>query len=555
MSFRDFLWDYPLNLKRIYKSTIPLSHILTFTFLAFVFFAFAFSDTIVSYLTSDMNERFVEGVIGSSTRLNPLFLTSNQIDRDIQELVFTKFIEIDEKGDPLPAIAKSWSKSNDSRSYTFKIRDDMYWQDGTKLTSEDIVFTFEYARELFKKYSLDTIGSSFSDVNFEKINDYTVKFVLPEVNSTFYESISVYVVPKHILHATTPQSFAFTQFDSKPIGSGPYYIDRNTTGEIVLKKNTHYYSSINIPEVVFKFYNSYSELETAFKSRQLDAFGTYQRSDIAFVDEYKNRYNVNEINLPYRKKIIFFNTRLPQFANSSIRKGITYLIDKEKLLKDSNVLGKVSNSPLPNTSWAYLSSLDYIKYDQKKAADELKLAGFTKNQSSGFFTSSDGKILSIDITYLENDLNTRLVNTLVKSLESEGVLLNPVPKTFDQITREVLASRDFELILYEIEVSVDPDQYNIWHSLKSDFPNLNISGFKFERVDVYLERARKVVDISERYKNYVNFQKALLNDNPAIFLYEPSYLYIVRNDIENFNTIDVKFLQQRFKNIEIWKYN
>ncbi len=555
MVLRDFLWEYPVNLKKLYTATTPFSHVILFIFTAFLFFSVIYSPTFADYINREKRNTFVEGVVGSSSRLNPLYLSSNQIDRDIQEIIFSKFIEIDDQGNPQASLAQSWNVGSDQRTYTFEIRDQMYWQDGVKLTADDVVFTFEFSQELFKKYSIDTFGASLSDVKIQKVSDLKVKFILPEVNATFFESIAVYIVPKHILQNTTPDSFAFTQFDKYPVSSGPYYVDKNNADSIVLSKNPYTVQTVKIENIEFRMFPDFKTLEYAFKSNKIDGFGTYNSSNTSFVSEYERSFNKYNLSLPYRKKILFFNTRLPQFANSSIRKGLTYLLDKDKLIYDLKIDGKVSQSPLPVTSWAYVSDLSYLKYNQKLAADELKLAGYTKNATSGFYTSTDGKILSLDLTYLDNPSNSTLVKYLVSEYEKEGVLLNPVAKTYDQMTREVLASRDFEIILYEIEVSIDPDQYNIWHSLKIDYPNLNISGFKFDRVDVYLERARKSLDKKLRYENYVSFQKAILTDTPAIFLYEPSYTYVIRKDIKNFNNSDAKFPQRRLKNINLWEFN
>lgn len=555
MVLRDFLWEYPVNLKKLYIATTPFSHVILFIITAVLFFTVIYSPTFADYINREKKNTFVEGVVGGSTRLNPLYLSSNQLDRDIQDIIFSKFIEIDDQGNPQASLAQNWNIASDQRTYTFEIRDQMYWQDGVKLTADDVVFTFEFSQELFKKYSIDTFGASLSDVKVQKVSDLKVKFILPEVNATFFESIAVYIVPKHILENTTPDSYAFTQFDKYPTSSGPYYVDKNNADSIILAKNPYTVQPVKIENVEFRIFPDYSTLEYAFKSNKIDGFGTYNSSNANFVNEYESSFTKYSMPLPFRKKILFFNTRLPQFANSSIRKGLTYLMNKEKLVSDLSIDGRVSQSPLPVTSWAYVSDLPYLKYNQKLASDELKLAGYTKNATSGFYTSSDGKILSLDLTYLDNPSNKRLVDYLVSEYEKEGVLLNPVSKTYDQMTREVLASRDFEIILYEIEVSIDPDQYNIWHSLKIDYPNLNISGFKFDRVDVYLERARKSLDKKFRYENYVSFQKAILTDTPAIYLYEPSYTYIVRKDIKNFNNSDAKFPQKRFKGINLWEFN
>lgn len=554
MSLRDILWNYPETLKKVYSWATPFSHALVFVAISIVFFSLIFSKPFSNYLNMAKRDGYIEGVVGSTERLNPLYLTTNQVDRDVMELVFTKFIDIDSQGTPIPSLASSWKVSADSKTYTFKIRDDFVWSDGVKVTADDVLFTFEFAKELNNKFSIDTFGSAILTVNISKAGDNEIKFVLPEVNATFLETISVYIIPKHILENTTPDSYVFTRFGTFPTGSGPYFVQRNDGSGVMLAKNPSYPKTISLSTIEFKFFSDLSSLELAFRGNKLDGMGTFKGTNYDFFNEYSNRFEKYSFNMPYRKKIVFFNTRIPKFANSSIRKGVASLVNKSEILKDLQIDGKVSDGPLPSNSWAYVSNLETTKYSVKEAQSELLLAGYTKNKNNGFYSSADGKILSLDITYLDNEFNNTLINYLVKEMENEGVLLNPVPKNFEQLTKEVLASRDFELILYDMEVSVDPDQYNIWHSLKIDFPNLNISGYKFNRVDIYLERGRQVLDKKIRLENYINFQKALLGDVPAIFLYEPKYTYILRKDIDGFNSNNVNFPQQRFRNIINWSF-
>jgi peptide/nickel transport system substrate-binding protein len=105
----------------------------------------------------------------------------------------------------------------------------------------------------------------------------------------------------------------------------------------------------------------------------------------------------------------------------------------------------------------------------------------------------------------------------------KGVILNLEPLTYRQLTQEIVATRDFELLMYEIETTIDPDQYNLWHTLKSDYPDLNLSGYSYERVDI-LEDGRRSVDRKVRQERYALFQRYLIQDAPALFLYRPSLI-------------------------------
>lgn len=554
MSFRDFLWNYPSNIKSLYSKLAPLSYILLFSTVSILFVVYILIPSTQRMFKQSKSTMFVEGIVGNVESLNPLYLTNNQAQRDVQSLIFTQLIKMDASGKPVPSLAVSWKAFDGGLSYVFTLSDKYFWHDGERVDADDVVFTFQKSIDLASKYSENTLGQSILNLKVERVSDFEVKFVLDEINATFFESVAVDIVPKHILEKANFGSFALSRFGQMPVGSGPYKVEKFDSLGITLIKNQLYPVLPNIQTIQFKFYPTYKDAQYAFRLGDINSIGSTNLEDLSFIDEYGNTYTRYSFHLTNRKKIMFFNLRKKELANASLRKGILQLIDKEKLLLESSIDGVVSNSPLPITSWAYISSLGYLKYSPKEADIELKLAGYTKNTETGLYTSVDGKILALELIYLENEMNTRLVETLKEFLESEGVLLDLVGKNYDQITKEVLASRDFELILYEIEVSVDPDQYNLWHSLRINFPDLNISGYKFNRVDVYLERGRQLLSQKNRLVSYESFQKAMINDVPAIFLYEPKYFYVVPGNLKGFQGTEVRFPQDRFSNIIEWRF-
>jgi peptide/nickel transport system substrate-binding protein len=155
---------------------------------------------------------------------------------------------------------------------------------------------------------------------------------------------------------------------------------------------------------------------------------------------------------------------------------------------------------------------------------------------------------------LDNENNTILLNTLKSLLNSEGIIMNLEPLTYSQLTQEILATRNFEMLMYEIEVTVDPDQYNLWHSLQKEYPNLNLSGYEFSRIDILLEEGRRETNKTERKQDYSLFQKYLTQDVPAIFLYRPSYVYVVRDVVTGIEYEDLVRLEDIYRNVYNWKF-
>ncbi|HNW23608.1 MAG TPA: ABC transporter substrate-binding protein [Candidatus Dojkabacteria bacterium] len=551
-SIRDWLWEYPSNVDNLFKNTAPLSFILIFSIVGIALFLFLTSSTFANVLSKDRNEVFVEGSVGAISTFNPIFTSQSSVDADIRALVFEKLINISKDGTPVAGIAKEWKSSADGKSYEITISPDHKWQDGKPLTIEDVLFTFDISKELTSKHNYDTIGSPLQDVKIEKVAEDKIRFTLSESNATFFEAISVYIIPKHRFEGIRTTDIPFNSFAKYPLGSGPYEVYRSEPNVVYLKSSDYYSPKPNIETFIYRVYSTNTALESAFRNGILDAMGTVDQFSVSYVDEYSG-YKEYSVTLDSRLRMIFFNTRKEKLETKEFRIALNHLIDKNRLIEKANISGDVSYSPISSSSWAYSES-NTIKYEynQARATEILNNLGYVKNSSSGYFETEDKKILSLTLSYYDNELNERIASVLKGLLKEEGVVLNLEPLTYTQLTQEIVATRDFELLMYEIETTIDPDQYNLWHSLKSNYPDLNLSGYSYERVDILLEEARKSVKKDKRVSNYALFQKYITQDVPVILLYHPKYIYVIREDVNIQDIGNIVFPYQRFDKVYQW---
>lgn len=550
--FRDIFWNYPEFLVSTFKKLIPVSYILLFGLVVFYVIVFLKSDTFSEMITgSQKQDTLVGGVVGSVNSLNPLFVTNSYIDRSLDSLIFERFVNIDKDGEPLPGVAKSWEKKENGLVYEFTIDDGHYWHDGNKLTVDDIIFTFKTAIELSKEQGFDSVGAAFADMEIRKIDENTVELKVSEASPTFFKAISIYIVPEKYLSEVDVSQMAFDSFSKQPVGSGKYEFVKMDSSSVYLID--HEYDRYNpvIKNIVFKMFSDEYALEMAFRAGSLDSFGSWDSRWSTYVDEYKNFIRYSKV-IQDRQKQILFNTRKDSLKNKEVRVALTLLLNKKDLVEELGVGGEVLNGPLPSSSWAYNNDVDFLEYSPSRAADLLKKLGYEKNENSGYFENSQGEILTFMITYLATDLNERIVDLLVDYYKKEGIFMKTESLDYEQMTQEIIATRNFELLLYEIETSMDPDQYNLWHSLKVNFPDLNLSGYSYNRVDILLEEGRLSVDRNVRKQKYLLFQKYLMADAPVIFLYSPKYEYIVRDNLIGVNFEEITHSYERFHNIEEW---
>lgn len=551
-NIKDILWNYPTLLKRFFNRFIPFSYIFVFAIVG-IFLLFILESNVIATIVEDSKSKdtFVEGSVGAISTFNPLFVSINYVDRAVQELVFDRFVYIDGEGEPTEGIAEEWTVSEDRLIYEFKIKDDIYWQDGTKLSMDDILFTFQTAKVLAEEYGFDSVGASLVGVNFEKIDKKTIRFTLEEPNPIFFEAVSLHIVPKSRLEDEDLSQLPFNMFARYPLGTGRYMVTRTEQNSVYLSDNKYDKYDANIKNIVLKVFPDGESLEMSFRIGVLDAVGGWDYDLMSFTKEYTN-INKFEMTENYRTKLMFFNTRKDFFKEKDIRIGLNYLINREKFLKESNIGGVVRNSVFHSESWAFNSNLEYYEYNPEKAAEYFSNIGYEKNEESGYFENDEKEILSFTLSYFDNVTNDRLVTILQQMLKEEGVVLKLEKLNYNQITQEIIATRDFEVLLYEVETTIDPDQYNLWHSLKSNYPDLNISGYSYERVDILLEDARKTKDRTLRKEKYDQVQKYLIADAPALFLYNPRFFYFVKDSVSGIDLDSIEYSYQRFHNIEEW---
>jgi len=553
VTFREWLWNYPENISRFFKQTAPLSFIILFSIIGLWIFSFLTSSTFANIITEDKGGVFVEGTVGAISSFNPIFTSQSGVDADIRELVFEKFIYISKEGKPIEGIAQQWDISHEGKVYDFTISNTHVWQDGVPLTIDDVLYTFEISKELASKYDYDTIGSPLVDVKIEKIGENKIRFTLPEINATFFEAISVYIIPKHKFDGVSTRDIPFNAFAKYPVGSGPYEVYRSEPNVVYLKASDYYKKELDVETIIYRLYSTYEALEAAFRNGLLDAIGSTDEYSISYVKEYP-AFKEYSVVLTPRLRMIFFNTRIDKLKDKNVRIALNYLTNKELLLQKANISGETVYGPIAKNSWAYSeNSVIKYEYNPQKAAEILTTLGYTKSQESEYFETGDKKVLSFTLSYYDNDLNERIANALKQLWEQEGVVLNLEPLSYTQLTQEIVATRDFELLMYEVETTIDPDQYNLWHSLKTNYPDLNLSGYSYERVDIYLEQARQTLDTAKRISNYASFQKYLTQDAPVIFLYHPKYIYIVRDSINIGDISGIMYPYQRYSNITNWK--
>ncbi len=474
-------------------------------------------------------DAIVLGSIGDASNLIPM-ISSDSSSHQIAGMLFDGLVEYDKTISHLePRLAKSWDGSEDGLAITFHLRQDVRWTDGVPFTAHDVKFAFDTIRD---PNTLTAYAEDYRQVDrFELLDDHNFRVVY---NKPFAPALaswgSTMVLPKHLLEG---QDINTTDFGRNPIGLGAYKFESWETGtQITLSANHDYYRGR--PYVERVVYRIIPDLATQFlelKSGGLDMMGLspvqYRRQTEgnAFRREF-NKYKYVGNGYTY----LGLNLKLPMFQDVRVRRAFAHAIDKQELVDAVQLgLGQPAYGPYkPGTVWAN-ENLPRFEFDPKKARALLEEAGWVDTNGDGI-REKDGEKLSFEIlTNQGNDVRLKTATIVQKRFKDIGVDARVRVVEWSAFINEFLDKRRFEAVILGWSLSPDPDQYDIWHSSKTDGKEFNFVSYANDEVDEILEKARRTFDEAERKSLYDRLQVILAEEQAYVFLYVPDSLPVVHN--------------------------
>ncbi len=504
---------------------------------------------------------FSEAIVGTPRFINPLLALTDS-DRDLVMLTYSGLMRATGDGLLVPDLAKSYSVSKDGKTYTFILKDDAVFHDGAPVTADDIIFTIESAQNPLLKSSK---RADWDGVTVEKAGDKSVTFTLPKPYVPFLENTTLGILPKHLWENVQIQEFSFSNLNIKPIGSGPYAVDKisyNKSGipkAYTLKSNKHYtLGAPYIQAIHLSFLNNKKETLEAWKSGTISAV-----SGVSISQDFLSPENLQQITYPRIFAVFFNQDKAKIFADKHVRSALNKSIDKQKLINE--VMGgyaSVLSSAIPNGVLRNVPSTTAGVASVEQAQEMLEDGKWEFTQ----ITDEDGKVPENapkvwhkGDEVLEFTLATANTPELVHASEMLKVMWRKLGvrvkvETFEanELNQNTIRARNYDALLFGEVVGRSLDLFAFWHSSQRDDPGLNIALYANAKMDKLLENARKEPDERERVSIYNKISKIMSNDTPAIFLYSPDFIYILPNSIKGAELHLVATPSERFAEVHRW---
>lgn len=500
-----------------------------------------------------------EGTIGSPKLINPLYATSNDVDKDLVSLIYSGLMKRSGDLSLVPDLASGYTISDDQKVYTFTLRDNAKWHNGNPVTADDILFTFSAIQN--REYK-SPLASQFTGVVVDAPDEKTITFTLKEPFAPFLESLTVGILPSNEWSSIPPENAPLAKLNLKPIGSGPFEIEENSAfiqnseGSIIsyklVRNNDFYGTAPYLDSIVFKYFPDSTTASEALRSNQVDGLSFVSAGQLSTYPAAE-RSRFLTLSLPQYTALFFNQSRNEAIKQQQVREALVYALDRNKLLNESYAgQGQVIDSPILPGYLGYNPDVKKHEYNPEKANELLTAAGWTLDPETRTRKNKQGTVLALTLT-TTNQMDATSSAELIKQMwEAVGVQTTLVSEPTSRISTSVIQTRDYDILLYGHIVGNDPDPYPFWHSSQTKYPGVNLAITTNRQVDQLLSDARKSTDSEQRRLKYLEFQNILATEVPAIFLYNPTYIYPLGRSVKGFGSTRVSEPSDRFSTVTSW---
>jgi peptide/nickel transport system substrate-binding protein len=489
---------------------------------------------------------YTEGLVGTVKNVNPI-LPEGGASADVARLVFNGLTRVNNNGEIEADLARRWTVSPDGKTYTFFLREDIKWHDDVPFTAQDVVFTLVAIQN---PDSRSPLAGTWQGVRVEAKDNHTVVYTLPKPFTPFIQATTVGILPRHLLESVDPSSLRVANFNQKPVGTGPFKLEQldSKEGRIQLGANTGYYGKKPLVEqVILKLYPSSASALNAYARKQVMAVSRLQPGQLDKASDFGD-IKLYQLTVPDQVGV-FFKTTTGPLSNKTVRAALAQATNRDEIIT-KNLADQATALASPLMPGRLGAGKQQLSFDIVSANRMLENDGWKKNRDG--IRSKNGLPLQIKLVTQANSQYSAIAETLKKQWERLGVRTTITETDPTSLQQSYIRPRKYDALLYGINVGLDPDVYAYWHSSQAADPGLNLSAYKSSSADKALEGGRTLRDKPTREAKYKSFVNAWLNDNPAVMLYSPTYIYAVSSEVRGINAHKLGEPQDRFYDIESW---
>ncbi|MBM7661678.1 peptide/nickel transport system substrate-binding protein [Bacillus mesophilus] len=476
----------------------------------------------------------VVGLEAEPTTLDAHQLSDYNSSRAAMEL-YDQLVKFkDESTELEPDLAEKWDISEDGKEYTFHLRQDVKFHDGTPFNAEAVKFSIERQTDSNHPYH-DTGTFAYADFTFgpvekvEVVDEFTVKITLKEPFAPFLSNMAMHAAS--IVSPTALEKHS-SDFTMNPVGTGPFkFVSWNKGVEVVLEKNEDYFGGApSIDQLIFKPITEAQTRLAELESGNIDLIVNIPPDDLERLRGDSNLQVIEQAGMHVWWTAL--NTQKEPFNNVKVRQAVNYAINKEAIV--DGILqgtGELANSPVPPTVWGHNPDVKNYPYNPEKAKELLAEAGYADGFDVTYWVPESGSGMQQPqamAAAIQSDLAKVGINVEIQTLEW-GAYLDKV----------FVPQEDNDMDMHQmswIGDNGDPDNFLYILLSGEQWPTngFNDAYYQNDRVDELLKEARITKDKGQRTAMYEEAQELIMEDAPWVIIDHEKQIVVANSSVKNF---------------------
>lgn len=489
---------------------------------------------------------YTEGVVGQPEYINPVTAVS-ETDLDIVKMVYSNVSDI----------ADAITPSADGKTWTVHLKPDLHWQDGAQLTSDDVIFTVD---SIQNPDAQSPLAANWQGITASRVSELELKFSLPTPYAFFADNLkNLYVIPKHIFDNVPPGNWRLSDYNLKPVGSGPYQFasyDRNQDGFISSYQLTAWPHSFNkqpmISTFAFAFFQNETDLIQAFNTGAVDGFQLASPTDITRISR---PYNLGSMRTTDYYAVFLNQSVNEALQDPAVRKALSLAIDRNALV--ANALagnGIPDGGPIPPDAAGASAAVGIPTTSLDLVSTTLAAAGWNIGPDGWRMKTVNTTTIPLQITITVPNIDF-LVST-AEMIQSDwnaiGVSTTIATDSPDTIMNDVVNNRNYEALLFGNILGPSSDLYSFWDSAERFAPGLNLSAYGNTAVDSLIQAARTNTHAASGTQELAQAEQDIVADIPAVFLYSTNDLFATGKDVSGIETKTLSDPSDYFREVPSW---
>ncbi len=428
--------------------------------------------------------------------------------------VYDPLVWMTPDGEFVPGLAEDWEISEDGLTYTFRLRDDVTFHDGTAFNAAAVRFSLDRIADP-ETQSRKARGMLGPYDHTEIVDDHTVRVHFAEPYAPFLTSLSTVY-----LAMVSPEAVSEwgDEYQFHQVGTGPFmfkeYIPKD---HLTLVRNPDYkwapsffehQGPPRLESVTFRFYTDPATRVLALESGEAHVMGEVPPQEAVQLDESPD-YTLMPVSIPGQPLQFFVNTQRAPLDNKLVRQALIHAVDRQAITRTIfREYSPPAHGPLTRPTFAYDATVEGMyPYDVDKAAALLEQAGWTDSDGSGY-RDRDGEALTLEAILMGWGYIPEVGQMLQDQMKRVGIAVESREMTFSNAVGEV-AEGKYHLAPFLFSSS-DPD------ILRTTFDSANVEGgfnwskFADSQLDAWLEEGTQEMDRAVRREIYARIQRYIM---------------------------------------------